>query len=678
MKVRQGALALAVAAWLAAGPASAAAPWPTLNLYGEPGLLQTPSARAPAEGEFAVGISASHPYNRLFLSHQPLPWLAATFRYTEITNRRYGAEEFSGSQSYKDRSFDLRFNLLREGPYWPALALGLRDFGGTSLFGAEYLVASRRWYDFDFSLGLGWGRLGAGGELSNPLGGGERIGSNGQPNAANLFSGERIGVFGGVAWRTPLRGLMLLLERDANDYRNEPLNNPQPLRSPVNLGLVYKPRPWFEATLGWERGDTLSGRLAFYTNFATERGLDKLMDPPLPRAGAQPAAEGFPHRLKSALAAQEIPVNAAALSADGSVAVAAVEAGPYPNPATVAQRTALALAAAAPPSVERLAVRQSAGGMPLYETRVARAELDGNGSAAVATAGWRDAPLDMLDGLDAAALREYPDFRWEMAPALRQHIGGPDGFYLGQLWWRLGGDLALAPNVELSSSLGFNIYNNFDRLRLRSDSELPHVRSDVGLYLKEGETALVRLEANGFRALARGLYGRVSAGMFEEMYGGVAAEVLYRPLLERWAVGANVNRVRQRDYDQRFDFRDYAVTTGHLTAYYRWPQPALLFKLSAGRYLAGDEGATLDIARLYSNGIRVGAFATKTNVSSERFGEGSFDKGIYLYIPFDLLLPKSTRQGGTLMFRPLTRDGGQMVRDGKALFTVTEDLGKLQ
>ena len=30
----------------------------------------------------------------------------------------------------------------------------------------------------------------------------------------------------------------------------------------------------------------------------------------------------------------------------------------------------------------------------------------------------------------------FPEFHWNMSPALRHQIGGPEAFYLGQLWWR--------------------------------------------------------------------------------------------------------------------------------------------------------------------------------------------------------------------------------------------------
>ena len=47
--------------------------------------------------------------------------------------------------------------------------------------------------------------------------------------------------------------------------------------------------------------------------------------------------------------------------------------------------------------------------------------------------------------------------------------------------------------------------------------------------------------------------------------------------------------------------------------------------------LAGDKGVTLDLSRRFKSGFTMGVFATKTNLSAEEFGEGSFDKG-FLHI----------------------------------------------
>ena len=52
------------------------------------------------------------------------------------------------------------------------------------------------------------------------------------------------------------------------------------------------------------------------------------------------------------------------------------------------------------------------------------------------------------------------------------------------------------------------------------------------------------------------------------MYGGVSTEVLYAPVTTRWAVGAELNYARQRDFEQDFGFHDYDVFTGHASLYY--------------------------------------------------------------------------------------------------------------
>jgi hypothetical protein len=179
------------------------------------------------------------------------------------------------------------------------------------------------------------------------------------------------------------------------------------------------------------------------------------------------------------------------------------------------------------------------------------------------------------------------------------------------------------------------------------------------------------LQLTHVKDLGNGHYVSGYGGMLEAMYGGVGAEWLYRPWQGRLAWGADVNHVRQRDFQQDLGFRDYKVNTGHASLYWDTGLQDLQVKLSAGRYLAGDMGGTLDVNRIFSNGVKVGAWATKTNVSSAVFGEGSFDKGIYVNMPFDIFLPKSTPGSGTFIYNPLTRDGGARLNRSFPLFDLT-------
>ncbi|MFV0300981.1 MAG: YjbH domain-containing protein, partial [Paracoccus sp. (in: a-proteobacteria)] len=168
------------------------------------------------------------------------------------------------------------------------------------------------------------------------------------------------------------------------------------------------------------------------------------------------------------------------------------------------------------------------------------------------------------------------------------------------------------------------------------------------------------------------VYTRVTVGLLERAYGGVSAEALWKPVNSRLALGAEINRVRKRDFEDAFSFRDYEVTTGHVSAYYEFGG-GFSGQLDVGRYLAGDDGATVTLTREFANGWRIGAWATKTDMSSKDFGEGSFDKGISISLPlaWGTGEPSMRRVGGDL--RSLSRDGGSRVRvDGRLYDTVRE------
>ncbi len=74
------------------------------NDFGGVGLLQTPTARMAPAGEISINANRTDPYSRYSFSLQPFDWMEGTFRYTSISNRKYGAEDFSGDQSYKDKA----------------------------------------------------------------------------------------------------------------------------------------------------------------------------------------------------------------------------------------------------------------------------------------------------------------------------------------------------------------------------------------------------------------------------------------------------------------------------------------------------------------------------------------------------------------------------------------------
>jgi hypothetical protein len=136
-------------------------------------------------------------------------------------------------------------------------------------------------------------------------------------------------------------------------------------------------------------------------------------------------------------------------------------------------------------------------------------------------------------------------------------------------------------------------------------------------------------------------------------------------------LGADLYHVWQRNFDRLFGLQRYNVTTGHVTLYYASPFYNLDFQMRAGQYLAGDRGLTFQVTRRFSTGVEVGAFFTKTNISSARFGEGSFDKGIIIRIPLGWVAPINTQNVVALDLRPVQRDGGQALLGDATLFEET-------
>lgn len=692
----RGRLGLFVVALIAAAPAlhaqdgTAVAPRPVAGDFGGIGLLQMPTARTAGEGELSVHFSKVDPYTRAGLTLHPFDWLEATFSYTDIGNRLYG-ETIAGDQSYKDKGFDFKLRLFEEGAWRPQVAVGARDIGGTGLFSGEYVVASKRHGTLDFTLGIGWGYLGNADNIGNPLGwlderfddrpGREAGDQGGKVNTSAWFRGPAA-LFGGVQWQTPWAPLQLMLEYDGNDYGNEPQNNNQQHDSPFNVGAVYRVSDWLDLRAGWERGNTAMIGVNIHANLARRSAPPKISDPVAPplRSGPRPG--------RATEAAQDWPAVARELEANAGYRVSRIarrereivvegEQSRYFHAPKALGRSARILDQHAGEDVDWITVVDRVAGMPVRETSLDRDAF----RAAAAPDGDDEAFATLARSVehnDATPRRDdelfsqpFEPFTWGVGVGYKQNLGGPDNFVLYQFSANLDAEYRFAPGTWLMGRLTGNLLDNFDRFDYDAPSGLPRVRTDLRRYWTESDITLPRLQLTHARRLGGDLFGMAYGGYLESMFAGAGGELLLRPMDSDWALGVDLNWVRQRDFQQDFGLRDYDTVTGHVTGYYRGFD-SVLAKLSVGRYLAKDVGATLDLSREFGNGVRFGAWATLTDASDEEFGEGSFDKGIYVSIPFDELMTTSTMRRAELYFAPLTRDGGARLDRAYGLFELTE------
>lgn len=664
-------------------------PGPTSSNYGNTGLLEMPTARLMDEGSFKFGINSSYPYEVTALTATPFSWLEATFRYNEIKNQPYGPVAFSGNQTLKDKSFDFKFLVLQESDYLPNVVLGFRDIGGTGLFSSEYIAASKAFGPLDLTVGMGWGQLGRESNVSNPFislkdsfrSRNNGYGQGGKVAFRNWFSGEDVGLFGGLEYRFKRYGTRLKIEYDTSS-QDKPLPPLTPLNvsSKINIGLSFPLGQWGDFSFGYQRGNVFQFSFFLKGNYSEKNLVPKFSDPAPPLARLTPNQK---KRLKddedlyySALLANlnknQLYLQAATKS-ENKVEVT-INQNKYRNFPRAAGRAARIVSSLSPDDIEvveiySLNANTEMNKISLHRKKFLAAVENKISSEELLLSSEISSPEGKhLDRAKFAPPTKVPDIAFKMGPALKSQIGGPEAFFMGQLFWKIDAIVLLSRGFTLYNSIGLSLYDNFEFAN-PSASEIPHVRSDIQQYLKQGKNNISKMKIDYFWSPGKDWLTRVDFGLLEEMFGGVGGEIMYRPFKSKYALGLVAHRVKQRDFDQRFGFRDYKVNTGHFEFFYQFPSEVTAAVL-AGQYLAGDRGVTLDLSKRFRTGFRLGVFATKTNLSSEEFGEGSFDKGFYFQIPTDIFLPSYSTGSVSFGFHPLTKDGGAFLFNHNALWSL--------
>jgi membrane-associated phospholipid phosphatase len=653
----------------------------TASDWGSVGLLQTPTARMRPVGELALHYSRISPYGHINLFAQPFEWMEAGFRYTEISNRLYGPVEFSGTQSLKDKGIDVKFRVWKESAYLPEVAVGFRDIAGTGLFSGEYIVGSKRTGNFDWSLGLGWGYLGNRGDLRNPFsifGSAFDVregasGPGGQFAFKSYFRGATA-LFGGVQYQTPWTPLVLKAEYDSNNYQREPQGNVFPQSSPFNFGLVYRISKSVDLTAAIERGNTAMLGLTIHTDLA-KLTQPKILDPaPVPVVAARPTQSPDWSATTRALEQQTNWRVRAIEQRENDIRVVIDDAEATYWRSRVDRANAV-LHRDAPASVDRFTLSYRQRGVPIAEHVVDREAWVTQKTQPVPPSERREAviaraPQDARPG-ELLNEKKRPAFEHELGLSYTQTIGGPDAFVLYQVAAVERLKLRLTDSTWAQGAIRLGLIDNYDKFKQQGESKLPQVRTLLREYVTTSDITIPHLQLTHVGRLTDNQYYSVYGGYLEPMFGGFGTEWLYRPFASRFAFGVDINAVKQREFSQHFGFRDYRVATGHATLYWDTGWNDVLATVQMGRYLAGDVGATLTLSRTFRNGVAVGAFATKTNVSAAEFGEGSFDKGLFISIPFEAVVPRSVAGDAQFLWRPLTRDGGAILQRHNKLYEIT-------
>lgn len=662
----------------------------TINSYGLPGLIDMPTANTLPDGEIGITVSYSNVGVRGTLAFQVLPDVTATFRYTGIQSLSPGSV-VPTDDVYYDRSFDLHWQVIDEGTWVPAIAIGIRDIAGTGIYSSEYIVATRHFGQRDrvaVTAGLGWGRLGQRDSFTNPLGvfdagfetrPGRTPGDTGGTLNLNQFFRGDAAVFGGIEWQASDR-LRLQLEYSSDIYAEEVADGLISAESGVNIGATYQVRDGMTAGAYVLGGDTFGVSLAMTLN-PDRPSIQPSSGDPAPRplnvrtpqaasyAADWVAQPGGGEILRDNFAQlfEDQGLHLETLTLDARRATIRVRNTGYNFESQALGRVLRAMSAALPPSVEVFEVIFIVEGIDTSRIRVSRTDLerlefDPRGAELILAGAQIEDARTSADptGLEVATSR--PRLTWGLGPYVAASAFDPENPLLFDVGVELSARYRFGAGLVADAVVRASVFGTFDQARIVGASVIPPnappvVRSDSALYRQASDAYVERLTLTHFGRPGENLYSRVTFGYLERMFAGISGELLWQPANSRLGLGLEVNHVWARDYDGGFGLRDYSVTTGHVSAYYRLTED-FDAQLDVGRYLAGDWGATITLDRTFDSGWSVGAFATFTDVPFESFGEGSFDKGISLEIPLAWFTGNSIRSTTSATIRPLLRDGG--------------------
>ena len=641
--------------------------------YGTTGLIDIPTARMSSDGTLTATAAIQSRNSAYALTYQVTPWLEGTFRYT-------GMNEFF----FYDRNYEGKIRLLQEGDYTPQLAIGIRDMVGTAFFGSEYLVASKKVGDFDFTVGLGWGRLAGDGDLSNPLiqlsprfesrSAASACTTCGASTFSSWFSGEQVGFFGGMSYELDSLPVTLMLEYNPDLYTNEieqalSLFGPRDV-SPLSVALKWQVMPGVALSLSRQHKDEWG--------FELSAALDS-KSPPVRRASPKfkSSLDMAPQDLPAQINPQDwydmllfdaersgLLLLESSIEPISQTATLVMGNEKYPLWADAIAKTVALADLHLPASVNTFRIVVDEAGHRVHTIQMPRPS-----SGYAMTGEIFERQIKILSGRKLAVPQNKTNFAqkkafFDVGLSSRFQLFDPDDPARYQVYTKVGATLALPQSWTLTGTYSFDISNNFDESqRLDSGSALERVRSENVRYLIEGDTGLEALYLEKRGTAFKRVHYRAFGGVLEEMYSGLGGEVLYQPFQSRLAFGLSGNWLRQRYYDRSFKHLDYQTITAFASIYWASPFYNLDAAVHAGKYLAKDKGATFEVRRTFSNGWMVGLFATFTDVSAADFGEGSFDKGMFFKIPFDGLFGRNTRGHFATRIRPIQRDGGQRLED---------------
>lgn len=647
------------------------------------GYQNMPSALMPDEGTLRVGFSSVPPYYNINVGLQPFSHLELTFNYRVFRNIPDPILSQYGFGDMSDRGLNFKFALARpeDSDFWlPGVAIGMDDFLGTKNFQDLYIVATQVWPTFNFELSIGYG-------------------------------GERIhGLFGGALWQpfrkwcnSWLRPLSIVAEYDSTNYLDPNIErhpDGRNLSTRLNYGLKYRAFNWIDLSIGQVRGNEFAWSISTAWDLGVPYRLIPAVDDPKPYCAPVNTEPLGCLRPELALAEEltytfrdqgfEIwEIGQGINTCNERELRIRLSSNHWMYSCEVYQRMREILVALIPCNIDVVVVTvETSRGFPAQEYRFRQEYL-----AMARAKELCRYELDLLvPEFEAGCppcdyhllfLRSYRWMNWFAAPKMRYLFGSSSGKFKYAVGLNVGTDGFLFDDLFYRVQFGYIFKSSLppSEQDILNPSQLPNVQTDALTYYQERQITVDEALLQKNWNFGQGLYGRLSGGLFTQFYGGVAAELLYYPLHGNWAVGCEIGQLYKRNisgvgfrktirkYDgETVTYVDFDGLQYFLDGYYIWKEYDMDFKVSTGRFLAGDVGARFEVAKTYASGLRLYAWYTYTDGHDHINGDLYFDKGIGFTMPIDIFLSHSSVETWGESISAWLRDVGFRSTTGEGLF----------
>jgi len=610
----------------------------SFNNHGVIGLVNMSTARFYDESSYGFTLYNGDPDQKITMTSFPYDWMEASFFYTNIQDKSYCGLDYDPvcNQDYKDKGFNFKIRLKEEGIF-PAIAIGINDIAGTGFYSSEYIVGSYGINNIDFHLGLSWGTLnGSKNSFKNPFGSidsqfyvrpGAFEDNGGQFQPSRYFSGEKASPFFGISYALNSK---ILIKLETDNTLTPGQVGYEKAESNYSFGIDYAVNKNFSIGIASERNNYLSAKFVYKNNpkeFVKKYQYKK-------SETIKPQDDKYKKLIKN-IENNGIGVNKIIESAD---------------------------------AIGLELTQFTHTNLDIIEEIIASASIDSGVNKEIKT-DLRIANLQAKTDFDEDFLNNSKilyerkgsrRFYTSNGLVFRPFLASREEFFKGALLFENNSEYLIQDNFFFSSNIKYSLVDNFDDLTIPPVNTYPaQVRSDIKDYLRNIDEGIIigRAQLDYHITPKKNHHLMFTGGILEEMFSGFGGEYLYFKSNSNYAIGFEIFNVKKRDYKMRFGTQDYENTTHSLNFYYRnYDYIPFDMKISYGEYLAGDEGTTFELSRSFINGTKFGVFASFTDVSSEQFGEGTFDKGIFFNIPI---------YGNFISYtwRPLTKDpGARLIR----------------